>query len=150
MKKRILLIALLLVVFAAAASAQSADALTKMIDAKNATVGETAYFLAVYLDAVPESCSEAAAVSALQDKGVCNDDLTADTFLTYRTFAGMLMRTWNVKGGLMYSLTKSDRYALRELQAMGIISSAVDPSAVVSGFDALAALNSCMTQLGGL
>lgn len=149
MKKKIFMVTLLLLFFVAIVSAQSADAVTKMIESKEATVGEAAYFLAVYLDAAPENSTEEAAVNALQASGVCNEGVAADTVLTYKTFAGMLMRTWDVKGGLMYSITKADRYALRDLQAKGFISASADPVSAVSGFDALAILNNCMTQLGG-
>lgn len=149
MKKRILLISLLLLLFAAAVSAQSADAVTKMIEADEATVGDTAYFLAVYLNAVPESSPASAALSALQDSGICLAGASADDVLTYKVFAGMLMRAWDVKGGLMYSLTGSDRYALRELQAQGFIPSSVDPMAAVTGYQTLAIFNDCMVKLGG-
>lgn len=149
MKKRFLVMAALILLCVAVVSAQSADALSKMIEADQVTVGDVSYFLAVYLDAVPESASGADAVRALQNADICSDDVGAFDVLTYKTFAGLLMRTWNVKGGLMYSITKADRYALRELQAAGFISAGADPQAVVSGYDALAVLNDCMTQLGG-
>lgn len=149
MKKRILLISMLLLLFAASVSAQSADAVTKMIEADEANVGDIAYFFAVYLEAVPESSPASAAFTALQNKGICRADAAADDVLTYKTFAGMLMRAWDVKGGLMYSLTGSDRYALRELQAQGFIPSSVDPMAAVSGYQTLAIFNDCMVKLGG-
>ncbi len=149
MKKRFLVMTALILLCAAVVSAQSADALTKMIEADESTVGETAYFLAVYLGSVPESASEADAIRALQDAEICKAGVNADDSLTYKDFAGLIMRTWNVKGGLMYSITKADRYALRELQAMGLISAGADPQAIVSGYDALATINDCMTLLGG-
>lgn len=149
MKKKILVIALLLVVFAAAVSAQSADALTRLIEADKATVGDIAYFLAVYRGSVSENATATDAIRALQEENICSNSVSADNVLTYKVFAGMLMRTWNVRGGLMYTLTKSDRYALRDLQAKGFISSGADPVAAVSGYEALAVINDCMTELGG-
>lgn len=149
MKKKILMISVLLLLFAAVVSAQSADAFTEMIDAKQVTVGDIGYFLAVYRGFVPESASASEATSALQNEGIVADSVEADTPLTYRLFAGMLMRTWDVKGGLMYTITGADRYALRELQAKGFIPSSVDPTAVVSGYQALATFNNCMTKLEG-
>lgn len=149
MKKKILMISVLLLLFAAVVSAQSADAFTEMIEAEQTTVGDLGYFLAVYLDVVPESASASEATAALQGEGVVAAGVEAADPLTYKLFAGMLMRTWDVKGGLMYSLTGADRYALRDLQAMGFIPSAADPMAVVSGYQALATLNNCMTKLGG-
>lgn len=149
MKKRILVIATLLLLCAAVVSAQSADALTRMIESDQATVGDTAYFLAVYKGSVSENATAADAVRALQNDGVCSDKLSADSVLTYQVFSGLLMRIFDVKGGLMYSLTKSDRYAFRELQALGFISAGADPTNVVSGYEALAVINDCMSALGG-
>lgn len=149
MKKKFLFVSVLLLLCAAVVSAQSADALTKMIEAKQTTVGEVGYFLAVYLGDVPETSTVSAAVSALQNKGVIAEEAAADDVLTYKTFAGMLMKTWNVKGGLMYTITGADRYALRDLQAKGFIPASTDPYDVVSGYQALAILNDCMTKLGG-
>lgn len=149
MKKKILVFSVLLLLFAAVVSAQSADALTKMIEADQTTVGDVSYFLAVYLGAVPETSPVSAATSALQDEGIVANGVGADEILTYKTFAGMIMRTWDVKGGFMYSITGADRYALRELQAKGLIAASADPMDVVSGYQALAILNDSMTKLGG-
>lgn len=149
MKKKLLLVTMLLLLCAAFVSAQSADALTRMIESNESTVGDTAYFLAVYRGSVSENATAAEAVSALQKEGICNDNVSADDILTYKVFSGLIMRTFNVKGGLMYSLTKADRYAFRELQALGFVSSGADPMAVVSGYEALAVINDCMTELGG-
>lgn len=149
MKKRILVIATLLLLCAAVVSAQSADVLTRMIESDQSTVGDTAYFLAVYRGSVSENATAAEAVRALQSEGVCAEDLTADGILTYRVFSGLIMRAFDVKGGFMYSLTKSDRYAFRELQAKGFISAGVDPLDVISGYEALAVINDCLSAFGG-
>ena len=45
----------------------------------------------------------------------------------------LVMGAFGIKGGIMYSATKSPRYAYRELVYQGIIQGRADPGLVVSG-----------------
>jgi len=45
----------------------------------------------------------------------------------------LVMRAFDIKGGIMYSATKSPRYAYRELVHQGIIFGRADPDLTVSG-----------------
>jgi hypothetical protein len=45
----------------------------------------------------------------------------------------LIMGTFGIKGGIMYSLTKSPHYAYRELVHQGIIQGRADPGLTVSG-----------------
>jgi len=45
----------------------------------------------------------------------------------------LLMSSFNLKGGIMYSITKSPHHAYRELVYMGIIQGDTDPEMPVSG-----------------
>jgi hypothetical protein len=43
------------------------------------------------------------------------------------------MGAFDIKGGIMYSLTKNPSYAYRELVHQGVIQGRADPSLMVSG-----------------
>jgi len=45
----------------------------------------------------------------------------------------LVMQSHNMKGGLMYTLTKSGRYAYRELVYLNVIQGRTDPQMTVSG-----------------
>jgi hypothetical protein len=45
----------------------------------------------------------------------------------------LIMRAFNIKGGIMYSLTKSPHYAYRELTYNNILQGRIDPAMIVSG-----------------
>ena len=55
------------------------------------------------------------------------------------------MNTWIKKGGLMYSITKSPRYAFREMQSLGLIDYQKYPNLSLSGKEALNIMSKCIT-----
>ena len=60
----------------------------------------------------------------------------------------LLMRSFNIKGGLFYSITKSSHYAYRELVYKGIIQGRHDPSMPVSGERLLFYVNRIYSVMG--
>ena len=58
------------------------------------------------------------------------------------------MKTWKIKGGLMYSITKANRYAFRELQYLGFIAATEYPNKKPSGLEMLNLLTKCMEYVG--
>jgi hypothetical protein len=58
----------------------------------------------------------------------------------------LIMRTYNLKGGIMYRLRKTPRYAYRELLYMNIISGRVDPAMKVSGEQLLYYIHNILTR----
>jgi len=53
----------------------------------------------------------------------------------------LLMRSFNIKGGIMYTLTKSPHYAYRELTYLNVIQNRSDPSVIISGEQLLYCVN---------
>lgn len=49
----------------------------------------------------------------------------------------LLMKSFNLKGGFLYSITKNSHYAYRELVYLGVIQGRTDPYMTVSGDDFL-------------
>ena len=132
MKKSMLIIACLLIV-SAGMHAQSAARVSEVLKTEKATVGQAAYLAALYLNLIPETAEESEAYDVLMQKGICRKGSEPSAAVSYKQLAGLCMRTWNTKGGIMYSITKSDHYAFRELQDKGYIPQSADPQAPVSG-----------------
>jgi len=101
------------------------------------------YFLAVYLELVPDVANGRASLDALETAGY-GSFRNADAPISLAELAGLCMKVWKIEGGLMYSLFKSNRYAFREFQSKGYLSFSDDPMAHVSGYRALNLIYKCL------
>ena len=129
------------------AFAQSADVITELLETKTATFGQVCYIAAVQKDLVKENASYENAVQALFENRIipASEDPLAPIPLV--DIAYIYSRLWPVEGGLMYRLTKgSPRYAFKQFQADGILSSRQSPSDFVSGAKALSIYTSCVNK----
>lgn len=125
-------------------SAQSSEKLTQIISNEELSFSEAAYLCGVYSDAVNEMSSFQGAFVVLQENGLIGENYSADQKISVSQFAYLCAKSVNLKGGFFYTLFPSPRYAFKELQAKSIIPSAVDPSSVISGRNAIAVLNGCI------
>lgn len=122
--------------------AQSADMVTDMIKTNEVTWAQAAYFAATWLNPEQNFTNGQEALDFLSSQNIISTK-DPDSLITLQQLSGLCVRTWKIKGGLMYTLTKADRYAFRELKAKGIIDSSDDPSKKVTGRLALDVINSC-------
>ena len=124
-------------------SAQSADKVTEMIDAKTVSLGDVGYFAAAYFNIIDEDASPSEALKVLESKTQYNKISNLEN-LSFDDFAYFCTQTWNIKGGLMLMATKSPRYAFKELQSLGYISKSIYPNATIDGIQALTIMSSCI------
>ena len=145
MKKIVsLLFALFLVL---SAYAQSADVITDILETEEVTFGQVCYLTAVQMNIVEDSASYEDAVTALYEKGYIPSLEDALVPVPAVDLAYLYSKLWNIKGGLMYRLTKgSPRYAFRQFQSDGIIGVDVDPANYISGEKALSIYTSCINK----
>ena len=145
MKKIVsLLFALFLVL---SAYAQSADVITDILETEEVTFGQVCYLTAVQMNIIDDSVSYEGAVTALYEHGYIPEVEDFDAPVPAVDLAYLYSNLWNIKGGLMYRLTKgSPRYAFRQFQADGIIGADVDPANYVSGEKALSIYTSCISK----
>lgn len=130
--------------------AQSADVITELLEAKQATFGQVCYLAAVQQNYVDEKASYEDAVQALYEKGVIPNSEDAQAAIPLVDIVYIYSRLWPVEGGLMFRLTKgSPRYAFRQFQSDGIISRRAEPSDFVSGAKALSIYTSCVNKYSG-
>lgn len=123
--------------------AQNPDEVSKMIETEEATIGQVGYFLAVYLELVPDEANGRASLDALTTAGYGNFR-NADEPISLSELAGLCMKVWKMEGGLMYSLFKSNHYAFREFQSKGYLSFSDDPMSHISGYRALNIIYKCL------
>ena len=152
MKKIILSFLLAGLVFCA--HAQSAQKLTEIISVNELTLGNVSYFLAIQTGLCEDDVSEKDAFKALSQAGYFPKDFDEEqdtevetkldekinTPVKIKDRALLCVKAGKIKGGIMYRITKSPRYALRELKAKGLIANDADPSSFVSGRQFLAIL----------
>lgn len=130
--------------------AQSADVITEILEAKQATFGQVCYLAAIQQNFIDEKASYDDAVQTLYEKGVIpvSEDPLAPIPLV--DIAYIYSRLWPIEGGLMYRLTKgSPRYAFKQFQSDGIISRKQEPADYVSGAKALSIYTSCVNKYSG-
>lgn len=122
---------------AASMFAQSADFITALLEADSVTAGQVCYLVATGMGLADEEASEEDALNALERARIAKVGWTADAGVTYAEAAGLLIRFWDVNTGLFYRITKSDRYAFRQLKVDGVVPQNADPSFRPSGTDVL-------------
>ncbi len=147
--KKITFLIIFMLFFAFFASAQSSQAVTAMLETEKVTYGQAAYFAACAMDLVKENASEQEAAVSLKNAGITciSDELSSSIKLD--SFSELCMKTFNIKGGLFYTLFKNSRYALRELKASGIVPSDADPKQYISGRTALNMFSECFELVNG-
>ena len=131
-------------------SAQRASFITEMLEAEKATYGEVSYLSAVYQGFVNESASYDEALETLQREGQVRTTVNKDAPLSFRELSAIMAKLWNIKGGLMFRITKgSGWYSFRQFKIDGVISNDTNPSKKVSGIDVLNLYTACQQKYGG-
>ncbi|MBP5358751.1 MAG: hypothetical protein J6Y69_06165 [Treponema sp.] len=143
MKKSVLLIAIMLFI-AGIAGAQSAERVTEILQEKQVTYGEIAYLAASELNLIQANASYDDAIKAAVNEGILKGNPASTDPINYKDLAYACCKTWNISGSLFYKMTKSPRYAFKQLQAIGIIPANADPSQKVSGRNALNIISACI------
>ena len=145
MKKMMVILFALFLSFSA--YAQSADVITDILETEKVTFGQASYITAVQLNLVGEKASFEESVNALYEKGFIQKRVESDSPISALELAFFYSKLWNIKGGLMFRLTKgSPRYVYKQFQADGVISLDLDPSSNISGAKALSIYTACVNK----
>jgi len=118
--------------------AQTAQRIEQLIEKETINYQEAAWiileatgkFNVVNTDVIssPENAYRYAA-----ENGWLPGSITADTTATFEGVSLLIMHSFGIKGGILYSIFKSPHYAYRELVYRGIIQGRVSPKMPVSG-----------------
>jgi hypothetical protein len=127
-----LIFSLILAAATLTAHAQSADWIETLLASENVTYADAALLVleAADLTAAP---SPAAAFGYAAERGWLPRNAAADDAARLSGLSLLVMRAFDFKGGLFYTLTHSSHHAYRELTYRNIIQGRADPMMHVSG-----------------
>ncbi len=145
MKKIVTII--LLLFLGISAYSQSSDVITDILESDTATFGQICYLVGVQNKIINENSSYEEAVQALYNNNYIPELEDVNTPIPVVNIAYIYSKLWPIKGGLMFRLTKgSPRYAFKQFQSDGILSTELQPSKFVSGAKALSIYTSCVNK----
>ena len=118
-----------------AQTASPATEMDTMLAADTVSAAKAARFILASADLLPSDLSGAAAETAAYDIAVSNGWVkkAAEESITLKDTAFLIMKAFDLKGGLMYTLLKNPRYAYREMVYRKLIMGTADPDMKVTG-----------------
>ena len=123
----------LLLLLAVPAFSQSAADIDELLAIESISYEQAAWFVLQAANPNGFSGSPAEAFSYAMERKWLPANVLPDHRATMDGVSLLIMQSHNMKGGFMYTLTKSKRYAYRELVYLDIIQGRADPQMTVSG-----------------
>lgn len=146
--KRYLVLLLFLPLFSL--SAQTAAEMDALLETEAVTAAASARFVLEAARLLPSGLSGDAAERAAYDMAFSNGWLkggAADT-VTLKDTAFLVMKAFDLKGGILHSLFRNPRYAYREMIYQKLIQGRADSSMEVSGRRLLQIIGKTLSQIG--
>ena len=149
--KRTLCITVAGLLIAAAAFGQAAEKVDKILETEKATFGQAAYLIQTALNDGSDGLDFETAFDRFKSEheNLIRDSVTSEDVIPIKTYAFLLMKVFDIKGGMMYRIYPCPRYAYRDLQYLGVIQDKKNPDAVMSGASLLQILGRIDTVQGG-
>jgi len=148
-KKVSIIIAGFLFIMPVLVSAQTAAELETVLRTDNVTCAQAAGFvLAAAQDAAVKNTSKDAFEQAMA-KGWFPSGTTAEEQITLGRLSLLIMKAFNIQGGIMYTLFPGPRYAFRTMVSRSYIQGAADPAMRVNGERFLRILEKVLSAAGG-
>jgi len=127
----------ILAIAALSAAAQDSGFLDRISATAALSCADAAYLVMVGAEKTNESESPDQALIDARTMGAASVSMVGEAPIRMDRFAFMIMKAFELKGGIFYSLFPSPRYAYRELVSKGVIQGNVDPADPVDGSMAL-------------
>jgi len=146
MMRRFFLLSVTLFAGSVALFAQSNEFIDQVLTKKQLDAGSAAYLVLAASALVDPSVSPDQALETLGQRG-WNVKLSSPTTpVTLGQYSYLLMRAFNISGGLLYRAFPGPRYAERELVYRGFITDKANPYRTLSGEEALRILNAVLAS----
>ena len=151
--KKILFYLALFLLFLAPAflGAQTAAEMEAVLESPAVTYSQAAWF--VYASAGSTMSIEGVDFQAAFDRAMSNGWLTKkavpDDPITLGAVSFLMMKAFNIKGGLMYLIFPGPRYAFRAMVSRSLLQGSGDPAMTVSGERFLLILGNVLNEAGG-
>jgi len=149
-KKEIsLLVAAFLFIMPVFVSAQTAAELETVLGTQNLTCAQAAGFvLAAAADTAVNNTSKEAFEQAIT-KGWFPQGTAPEENITLGRLSFLIMKAFNIKGGIMYTFFPGPRYAFRAMVSRSYIQGSADPAMKVNGERFLHILGKVLGATGG-
>jgi hypothetical protein len=127
------------------AHGQTSAEMESLLEAKEISTAEAAYFVLAGVSENPPQNPEAAFVWA-REKGWLPGTAESKGGMTLGNFSLLVMRAFGIEGGLMYRVFPVSRYAFRAMVSRGFIEGRAYPGQKVSGGQFLRVLERVMAE----
>lgn len=122
------------------AAAQSNQVLDQILDTPSLSFGQASYLALAAAQKLPDSATPGEAAEAAAGAGWKLRPRDADDPVTLGEYSFLLMKAFELKGGLFYRMIPGPRYAARELAWRRFIRADGSPYRTLSGEEALGVL----------
>ncbi len=138
-KNKVFLIftAVIILVGAASLNAQSMEIVDNLLASGEAGFGESVYMIAVGSGIADENATINDAVNIITENKWNKSHKEASDPVTLGEMSYIIMQAFGMKGGIMYTLFPSPRYAVRELVFLEVLDSGAHPNKTVTGEDVI-------------
>lgn len=130
--------------------AQSNEVLDRILAEEQLTYGSAAYLLIFATGKAAEDTSPEQAAALAGQAGFALEGFAPRDVLSIGQYSFMLMRAFELSGGIMYRIVPGPRYAAREMKYAGVIQGPAIPGMAVSGNEALRMLERILHQREGI
>ena len=134
MNRRFVLVSLVLALTGSLPlEAQTGAFMDKFLEQERASYGDASYLVLLGAGRLKDGDSVERALAVLGEQGWSVPGKAAADPLTLGEFALLVMRSYEIPGGLMYRVAPGPRYATRELAYLQVIQGKARPGSPVSG-----------------
>jgi hypothetical protein len=120
--------------------AQTADEIETLLNTNAVTYAQAARFVLEAAD-IAAITDRVEAFQYAKEQNLLPQKAEPDAAATLENISYVLMKSFNIKGGIMYTIAKNPHYAYRELAYLNVIQNRSDPSVFVSGEQLLYYIN---------
>jgi hypothetical protein len=120
--------------------AQSNTLIDALLDSPTASFGDAVYLALSAARIVPETATPDEAVKSLVDGNRRFSGRSAEGPITLGEYAFVLMKAFDIRGGIFYSIFPGPRYACRELAFLGLLDGKAGPNRRLAGDEAVRVL----------
>jgi hypothetical protein len=120
--------------------AQRNEQIDLLMEQENATFGSAVYMVLVAAEYCTETVSLADALKTLEGKDWDFGPKMVDDAITLGEYSYLLMKAFNIPGGIMFNIIPGPRYAVRELVYLKLILEDPEPGRLLSGEEVMTML----------
>ncbi len=131
--KRHLLLAAICAVLASPSFGQSIGFMDRVSSSPGIAYADAAYLVLVATDNIAEDAGTTRSLDLAKEMKWISPGIAAETPISLDGYSYLIMRSFGMKGGLMYRIAPGPRYAFRELVSLGVIQGNYDPADKVDG-----------------